>query len=158
MTARAPSSDSRTPATASGDVAVDRQRAAQEDHPVSSDPIAGPAEPRPLRRIHDEILEYRATAETAKAHLRIWRGPAAEGDRVVVLIGDLTDGPAGITNWIETIATQAQALVGIQRWPCGSATTLESTRSTTSGSGGVGPGGYSLDAQAGRPAAPAGPA
>ena len=31
---------------------------------------------------------------------------------MVVLIGDLTDGPAGITNWTQTIATQTQALVG----------------------------------------------
>lgn len=57
----------------------------------------------PLERVVDEVVEHSFNGGSSVAHIRIWRGPAPEGERVVVLVGELRDG-VGITMFIEDIA------------------------------------------------------
>lgn len=70
---------------------------------VSRTAAVMPTMDTPLTRIHDQLINYSSLAhEHHLTHVRVWEGPAPEGPRIVVLIGDLRDSP-GVVNSIERI-------------------------------------------------------
>jgi hypothetical protein len=65
-----------------------------------------------LTRVRDELLHVEVWREPRPVHLRVWHGPAPEGRRTVVLLGELLGG-ASVNAHLEEIVRAAAGLLPV---------------------------------------------
>jgi predicted DNA-binding transcriptional regulator AlpA len=90
---------------------VDALRLAGEGQAVTFSSALVASAQQPLVRRYDVFMDYPTASDLSRAHIRVWEGPAAEGQRIVVLVGALEDHPVGIVNFIADIADLVDAVL-----------------------------------------------
>lgn len=71
------------------DIAAVKARRANQPSTQTSGLLAAPEQP--LERVFEEIVDIPLDLDNKPVHVRVWSGPAPEGSRTVVLLGQLGD-------------------------------------------------------------------